>query len=307
MSFKPQITQGVQSVPDLMMIYGVEGVGKTTFASKAPNPLFLDLEHGTRRIDVKRESGVTDIHLLWQFLNWFHSDNHGYSSLVIDSVSVLEQFIFKQVCADSGVSNIEEAGGGFMKGYIMALKYWQMLKTGIQTIQASKKTNVILIGHALVKKFDDPTTNSSYDRYRIKLEEKGSAFLREWLDFVGFANYEVTISGKGAKQRAGGGERRILHTERRPAYDAKNRLSLPLKIPFAYEEYAKAAHASPEVKAAALRENIRELIALVKDEAMRKAMEETVVKAGSNLTDLALIQERINQRLDEQEESKNEQ
>ena len=42
------------------VLYGTEGIGKTTFASQFPDPLFIDTEGGTTRYDVARfeESGV---------------------------------------------------------------------------------------------------------------------------------------------------------------------------------------------------------------------------------------------------------
>jgi hypothetical protein len=307
MDFSKRITSGVLRVPDLMVIYGVEGVGKTTFATKAPNPLFADIEGGSKRVNAKRLSDFSGLSEFWAFLSWFLETDHGYQTLVIDSLSEFERFAWQKTCEEEGAHSIEDVGGGFQKGYIVALKQWELLKQAIRQIQTRKGTNVIFIGHADVKTFTDPTTNSAYDRYQLKLHKHAAAFLREWVDFIGFANYHVVTKGKenAAKQKAYGDSTRKLYTERRPAWDAKNRLGLPLEIQFDYAAYAAAAHADPEAKAKAILENLNTLINDVKDPKMAQTMRETVAKAGNNVTDLTLIQERIRARVNEQEEQKN--
>ena len=51
------VTSGIVARPVKCCVYGVEGIGKSTFASQFPDPLFFDLDGGTSRLDVKR---VTD-------------------------------------------------------------------------------------------------------------------------------------------------------------------------------------------------------------------------------------------------------
>ena len=48
------ITRGVVPCAQKVVVYGVEGIGKTTFASKFPDPLFIDVEGGTKHLDVAR-------------------------------------------------------------------------------------------------------------------------------------------------------------------------------------------------------------------------------------------------------------
>lgn len=305
--FSKRITSGILQVPDLMILYGVEGVGKTTFASKAPDPLFADIEDGSKRVDAKRIGDFTSLPEFWQFLNWFYEGTHDHKTLVIDSLSKFEQWAWAQTCHENGgCESIEDVGGGFQKGYIIALKQWNLLFEGLKRIQQKRKTNIIMLAHADVKTFTDPATNSAYDRYQIKLHKVAAAFMRERVDFIGFANYNTFTKGKEnqAKHKAFGDSKRRLFTERRPSWDAKNRLGLPLEIDFDYAAYSQAAHADPKTKAKTIRTNIEELIAAVKDPAVAKVMQQFVAKAGDNPTDLALIQERIRARLDDQEETK---
>jgi hypothetical protein len=306
MDYSKRVTSGVQKVPDLMAIYGVEGVGKTTFASKAAKPLFADIEGGSKRVETKRISDFKDVQDFWNFLNWFYVTDHGYSTLVIDSLSEFERFAWQQTCLDEGCESIEHVGGGFSKGYTVALKQWQILKDSIKKIQTARGTNIILIGHAEIKTFTDPATNSAYDRYSLKLHKHAAAFIREWVDFIGFANYQTWTKGtdKQAKHKAFGTEKRRLYTERRPAWDAKNRLGLPLEMDFDYQTYALAAHADPETKAQRIRDAITQMLTQTTDADLKKKVLDTVAKAGTNSTDLAMIQERLSARLTEMEDKK---
>ena len=51
---KYAITAGVQDSPVKTVLYGPEGIGKSTFASHFPDPVFIDTEGGTKRLNVKR-------------------------------------------------------------------------------------------------------------------------------------------------------------------------------------------------------------------------------------------------------------
>lgn len=51
---KYAITAGVQDTPVKTVLYGPEGIGKSTFASHFPDPVFIDTEGGTKRLNVKR-------------------------------------------------------------------------------------------------------------------------------------------------------------------------------------------------------------------------------------------------------------
>jgi len=49
-----KITDGKIKRAQKVVLYGSEGIGKSTFAAKFPNPLFIDTEGGTSHMDVRR-------------------------------------------------------------------------------------------------------------------------------------------------------------------------------------------------------------------------------------------------------------
>jgi len=102
--------------------------------------------------------------------------------------------------------------------------------------------NIILIAHAQIKTFADPAQPTGYDRYQLKLNEKAAAVLREAVECVLFATYETTVvKEKGDKKGRGVGDgERVMYTERRPAFDAKNHFDLPFEMPLSWKAYAEA-------------------------------------------------------------------
>ena len=48
------ITSGIQARAQRVVIYGTEGIGKSTLASQFPDPLFIDTEGSTSNMDVKQ-------------------------------------------------------------------------------------------------------------------------------------------------------------------------------------------------------------------------------------------------------------
>jgi hypothetical protein len=108
---------------------------------------------------------------------------------------------------------------------------------------------VIQIAHTDIKRFDSPE-HEPYDRYVIKLQTRASALLQEHSDVVLFANYQISVAksdvGFNKKvTRALGSGARVMHTEERPAFLAKNRYGLPDILPLSWSEFL-AAMPQPE-------------------------------------------------------------
>ena len=241
MSLIGSITKGREQQPPRIMIYGSEGVGKSTFAALAPNPVFVQTEDGLSEIDCSKfplAKSFDDVVLQLQAVR---DEQHDYGTVVIDSLDWLERLVWDRVCADYGVKSIEKADGGYGKGYVHALTYWRQIVSLLNDIRARKGMAVILIAHAAVERFEDPE-HAAYDRYTPRLHKKACSLVCEWVDAVLFASRRMRVdstTGKAAPVGADGGER-ILRTNGSPACIAKNRFGLPTELPLSWSAFVEA-------------------------------------------------------------------
>lgn len=234
------IQTGRTASPRRVMLYGVHGVGKSTFGSMAETPIVIQTEEGLNDIGVDRFPLATTYDDVKNALVSLYSEDHDYKTVVIDSLDWLERLIHARVCQDKSVKSIEDIG--YAKGYIFALNLWREVLEGLVALRADRGMSIILIAHAAIEKFNNPETDP-YDRYAPRLNRHASALVQEWCDEVLFATYAVktksTDEGFNRKRARGVSDgARILRTTERPAHVAKNRLNLPEEMPLDYNIYA---------------------------------------------------------------------
>lgn len=241
MSILEAILTGKTTGPRITTIYGVPGIGKSTWASGAPSPIFIPTEQGLEDIGVARFPLCTSWACVDERLTALYSEKHDYKTLVVDSLSALEPLIWKATCAEKGgKGNIEDFGYG--KGYVLALDLWRKFTTALDCLRNDKGMNVVLIGHSKVTRFNDPE-GDAYDQFDIDIHKLAASAIFRWSDEVLFANYEVfkATTGEGLKKRTigvGSAERKI-YTSERPGRKAKNRLGMPDVINFSWSAYAE--------------------------------------------------------------------
>jgi GTPase SAR1 family protein len=229
-----KITKGVRKKAQRVCLYGVESVGKTTFASKFPSPLFLDIEQGTSHLDITRAEIANWKDLLAAITE---AKAMEFETIVIDSIDWAERLCIEDLLATNKKSSIEDFGFG--KGWVMvAEKMSRLLTTLDEVIDANK--NVVLIAHSQIKRFEAPDAIASYDRYELKLSKQSSPLVKEWADELWFMRFKtkVTTSETG-KGKAVGGKDRIILTTHSAAYDAKTRSGLPDELAM---EWSGVAH-----------------------------------------------------------------
>jgi hypothetical protein len=166
------------------------------------------------------------------------SEKHEFDSVVLDSLDWVEPLIWKAVCGEAKVETIEQAFGGYGKGYVRALDLWRTLFKELSVL--NDKMHVLLIGHAQIKSFQDPELPTAYDRYQLKINDKAAALVREAADAVLFARFETELVKTNGKTRAYGEGNRIMYTESRPGWDAKNRFNLPFVLPLDWMTFGEA-------------------------------------------------------------------
>lgn len=225
------INKGVQHSAYSLVIYGPEGIGKSTLASKFPDPLFIDTEGSTKRLDVARTDKPKSWPILLQYINEI-KDKHLCKTLVIDSGDWAERLCLENVCNTHNVTGIEDLNYG--KGYVFAKESFAKMLDLLTEVMNSG-INVIITCHACLRKFEEPDEMGSYDRYELKLSKQIAPLVKEWTDNLLFLNYKtIIVTTKDNKKRGKGGQR-VIYTTHRPAWDAKNRYGLADELPLDIE------------------------------------------------------------------------
>jgi len=271
-----------------ILVYGVEGVGKTTFAACAPNPVFIGPETGTMHVSVARFPKPESWEDIQEALDVLAKEDHTYETVVIDSLDWLEPLCWDFVCRIGSKKSIEEFGYG--KGYVVALDEWRRLIAKLDKIK-DKGVNVILIAHATIKTFHDPSTED-YDRYVLKLHDKAAGLIKEWCDIVLFANFE-TFAKKDQRKAVSNGDR-IAKTQHGASWDAKNRYKLPEQIPLDWTELENKINLFNPEQASVLFAEIQGLIHKLPPEKRANARKAAIM-AGHDVAELTRIINKINE------------
>ena len=251
------IRTGREAKPPRIMIYGSEGVGKSTFAASAPNPIFIQTEDGLGEINCRKFPLANSLSEVLAELAALRDEPHEYLTVVIDSADWLERLIFDEVCKEFGVRSIEKADGGYGKGYTHALTHWRKVVNLLQELRDKRGMVVILVAHAKVERFEDPE-NAAYDRYTPRLHKHAASLIAVWVDAVLFANKKFRVSKDGNDRAvampigADGGER-VIRTVGSPACIAKNRFGLPGEIPLSWTAFINAYQKVQEANHAEMR------------------------------------------------------
>lgn len=243
---KYQITTGILQSPVKTVLYGPEGIGKSTFAAQFPDPVFIDTEGGTKRLNVARLPQPTSWAMLLDEVSEVRKGSIPCGTLVIDTADWAERLCIQAVCARGKVNGIEDFGYG--KGYTYAKEEFAKLLDSLEEV-LNAGHNVVVLAHAAITKFEQPDAVGNYDRWSMKTSKQVAPLLREWCDMLLFANYKTVVeksgSGPNAKNKASGG-RRVLYTTHHACWDAKNRFDLADELPF---EYASIAACIPSLAA----------------------------------------------------------
>ena len=228
--------------PPRVIVYGVHGVGKSTFASNARTPVFIRTEDGLAGIKTDAFPVATSFDEVLDALRTLYSDKHDFKTVIVDSLDWLEPLVWKATALAHGKENIEDFGYG--KGYVIALDYWRRFYDGLDALRTKRGMTVVLTSHCEIRRFDAPDSEP-FDRYQPRLHKTASALAMEWTDVLAFANYKVHTKesdvGFGQKRtRAIGTGERLLHTAERPAYLAKTRYDIPETLPLEWGAFSSS-------------------------------------------------------------------
>ena len=237
---KFEMTEGVLNRAQRVVIYGVEGIGKTLLAAKFPDVVFIDTEGSTDRYPLRRLPKPTSRTILFDEIRYV-IQNHmqlNIGTLCIDTLDWAELLVVQHLCDKFKKEGIEDFGYGNGYTYLKE-EIEKLLKLLDEVIDCG--VHVVLTCHAQLHKQDVPGEMGSYDRWELKLGKKTTnqvaPLVKEWADMLLFLNYETFVVAKddqGKKFTATGGQKRMMYCTHTALWDAKNRHGLPDKAEMDY-------------------------------------------------------------------------
>jgi len=228
-----------QNKPPRIVLHGIQGIGKSTWAAGAPSPIFLPTEDGLVAIDVPHFPVAKTLTEFFSYMDLLINEKNDYQTGVVDTADWLEKLIWKDVCEENKVTSIEKIAYG--KGYAFAITAWDKFFKGLDLLRDKGKA-IVVLAHTEVKTFSPPD-GDSYDRFQVKLNKQAAAKLEEWADIVLFAGFAVTINADTGKVI--NHAERIIHTTNRPAWRAKTRYVLPDTLPLSFPALLEAIKNQP--------------------------------------------------------------
>lgn len=236
------IQRGVQSRPQRLIVYGQQKVGKSTFAAGAPGCIFVPTEEGTDALDVASFPLCKSFDDLKSALGTLCKEDHGFQTVVIDSLDWAERLIWDHTAKRLGKDSIEDIGYG--KGYIEALTEWRQLLRGLDWLRDNKGMSIVVICHAQAVRITPPD-GEAFDVYALKLHKHAMGVAQEWADLIGFAKLKQIVKkedlGFDKKHRRAvsvAGERELI-LGHNPAYVSGNRWGLDT-LPLDWSAYEQA-------------------------------------------------------------------
>ena len=295
---KLQIHTGRIARPQKAVIFGPEGIGKSTLAAQFPAPVFLDTEGGTHHLDVARLPAPKTWDDVTKAVTALATEPHEFKTLVLDTVDWLEKLLIEHVCKQANKASIEDFGYG--KGYVvLAEEFTKFLASLDQLLR--RGMHILFLAHTRIVKFEQPDAAGAYDRYELKLSKQVGPLVKEWCDVLLFGNYytKVAESDSGRKRGVGGRERK-LYTTHSAAWDAKDRHGFDEMLNFDFASIASAfggnastasnqpaANAQqPQAPAPSLTDKLAELFAGKEDDVNAFLIARQQIKPGQTWRDL---------------------
>lgn len=264
------ITKGKINRAQKVVIYGPEGIGKSSLAARFPDPVIIDTEGGTAHMDVRRIDKPQSWEELLSVVKEVAATPGICKTLVIDTADWAEQLITLYLCNKYKQNSIESFGYG--KGYTYMAEEFSRLLSACDLVIAAG-IHMVITAHAKMRKFEQPDEMGAYDRWEMKLSKQTAPLLKEWCDMLLFCNYQTfVVTSENDTKKAQGGKR-VIYTSHHPAWDAKSRIALPEIIDLDYRNIAFAFESEPVAEERPI-ERFRQIMAEsgISEEEVRKVV-----------------------------------
>lgn len=295
MSHLSQATKGVISTPKINLVFGPNKVGKTSLVASFPQHIIIDIESGSNEIkSANRLQGFDTLAKVESAVDELLNTPHDYKTVGLDSVEALESLIFDFVCVESGVKSIEEAGGGYGRGYTRSREIMRGLMSKFRALCDKRGVEVFLVAHSMTKEHNDPITNIAYTKYLLRTNDKMSAIVKDLADNIIFLSRKMMSAKKDSKEIAVSDNKVYAHTRWNLAYEAGCRQNFPAEFEIdknnPYASWIAARDLTREVSLDELKAETFELLKGLDAETRPKA--EQTLKKATTIEEVAAIKQR---------------
>lgn len=229
-----EMSVGKKISPLKGIVYGDNGVGKTTLLASARNSIIIDMEGNCGHIEAAK-CRITNFDEFHNFLDNLATQGHDYKSLVVDSLDSLQILIAEKLAK---TYTIEELSYG--KSSAIWEKAIKDITAKLEALNIRKGMNILFTAHWKVKSANNPMTKQ-YDRYDMRINQEMRTGFCNWVQFILLAMKDVIIdeekAGGFGKKKAKNIERRVIYTRGDPTYYGKNVFNLPEKIPMDWDQF----------------------------------------------------------------------
>jgi hypothetical protein len=220
-----------QDRPILCTITGDAGLGKTSFAATFPKPIFIRAEDGLQAIPKSNRPDafpvVSTIDDLWEQLTSLIKEQHDYKTLVIDSITQLDN-LFTNYIVDTDPKKpktIAQALGGYGAGFQALSSLHGRVRKAAGILNETKGMNIVFIAHSETETIELPDADP-YTRYNIRMQKKSVSHFVDNVDMVGYLKLETHTIGDGDRKKAISDGTRLLVTYATAANISKNRYGI---------------------------------------------------------------------------------
>ncbi len=289
--------------PPRVLIYGVEGVGKSTFGAKSENPIFITPEGGVDQLRtasgdlVDEMPGIDSWEAIRGAVRKLLTEKHEFKTVVLDSADWIEKVCHARIIGTSGKS-ITTCNGGYGAGYRQSEIMHKELIEDISLLRERRGMNIIVTAHAHVKEVKDPSMSEDYEAFEIKCHEFVSSLWREWVDALLFVRFQTFVksSEDTKKARAFSDGSRMVYCLKQPSFQAKNRYGLTDEVSFTenyWDQFIIEAKRSGQTNLGELKAEIDELYSKIGDEELKAKVLDSIKKAGDNTVVVSSILKRL--------------